>query len=398
MTTVEQYRERFAALELEHGDDGVGRRTALEAFCAAGPPTTRVEEWRYSRVGDVFEASWSMERGDPAWRSSAEGLPVEWSSRPMENDAGGSVDFEGRSNALVALNRAFGRAAFTLAIPAGTVVEQPLLLRHHFDGGVGVEVHPRIHLRLGRGAKVTLVEEFTGTGKGFINLVSAIELEEGAALEHHLFQHLDAGISLVARVEAHVGVAAAYENVGLWLGGSISRAEIGVTLAGEQASCRVDGVYAAAGDQQVDVYSHIDHRVPRCRSRQTYKGLLGERGHGVFLGKVTVREGAQQTDASQSNHNLLLADSAEIDTKPQLEIFADDVKCAHGTTVGQLDDEQLFYLRSRGLGADEAARLLTGAFALEVTDSIAIESSREHAVALLEQKLAQLVARTESAT
>ncbi|MFZ9889380.1 MAG: Fe-S cluster assembly protein SufD [Myxococcota bacterium] len=396
MTTVEQYRQRFSALELEHGEDGASRRAALEAYCAAGPPTSRLEEWRYTKLDNVLETNWHMERGAPAWQTTTEGIPAEWLSEGQTPSASPHGVLAEPQHSFAALNRAFGQGVLSIDVPAGTIVERPLRVRHHLEGGVGVEVHPQVHIRVGPGARVTLVEEFTGTNRGFVNLVSIIELEGGAVLDHQLWQHLDADVSLIAHCSVQVGAGASYENVGLWLGGALSRAELGVALVGEAASCRVDGVYAASGGQQVDVYSHIDHRVPRCRSRQTYKGLLGERGHGVFLGKVTVREGAQQTDASQSNHNLLLAETAEIDTKPQLEIFADDVKCAHGTTVGQLDDEQLFYLRSRGLGSDEATRLLTGAFALEVTDTIALEDLRGSAATLLEHKLARLVASTET--
>ncbi|HKQ52743.1 MAG TPA: Fe-S cluster assembly protein SufD, partial [Pyrinomonadaceae bacterium] len=152
------------------------------------------------------------------------------------------------------------------------------------------------------------------------------------------------------------------------------RHDVQVTLDDEGAECWVDGLYVVGADQHTDTHSVIDHRRPHCTSRQLYKGILDDKARAVFNGKVFVREGAQQTDAQQTNRNLLLSNEARVDTKPQLEIFADDVKCAHGATVGQLEEEELFYLESRGLHADLARNLLTYGFAEEVIDKIKIES------------------------
>ena len=170
------------------------------------------------------------------------------------------------------------------------------------------------------------------------------------------------------------------------MGAAIARHDINIDLAGRGAQCTLNGLYSASGRQHVDYHTRIDHRVEHCNSFEDYKGVLSGRGRGVFNGRVIVHEGAQKTDAYQSNKNLLLSADAEVDTKPQLEIYADDVKCAHGATVGQLDERMVFYLRSRGIGEAEARALLTYGFACDVVDRMQLEPLRSIvADALLEQ-------------
>ncbi len=394
MTTVAAYQERFRGLELAHAPFAKLHERALAAFVAQGFPARGPrgrghEDWRYTNVSEVEKTGWKHERGDAAWswkvRSGDASLV-----RTLDDDEAliGSVASLERAP-FVALNGAFFQRGYSLVVPEGHVAAEPLFLTHDVNGGAGHEVHPRGVIVVKKGAKLTLIEEHLGEGRSFTNLITEVVLCEGASLEHHVWQRQGRGSSFIGTVAVQVAAGARYESFGLWLGGSLSRVDLNVSLDGEEASCRVDGIYVAR-EQHTDVHSVIDHRVPHCTSRQIYKGLMGAEGHAVFNGKVFVRPDAQKTDAAQTNHNLLLADTAEIDTKPQLEIYADDVKAAHGTTVGQLDEEQLFYLRSRGLSEEAASHMLTDAFALEVLDQVGDKAVRERATEAVRLKLREL--------
>lgn len=396
MTTIARYRERFTGFELAHAPFAELRESALAAFEAQGYPHKRVEDWKYTNVSDVEQTEWKHERGDGAYRLVASGKEaslVRSLAEPASvHEHVGTVASLERAP-FVALNSAFFQQGYTLVVPKGHAGREPLFLTHEVAGGER-EVHPRGLIVVGKGATLTLVEDWRSEGRAFTNAVVEVVLEEGATLEHHVWQRQAAGAAFIATVSVKAAAKARYESFGLWLGGSLSRADLNVALEGGESFCRVDGVYVARGEpdtgQLTDVHSAIDHRVPHTQSRQVYKGLLAEHGHGVFNGKVFIQPDAQKTDSAQANHNLLLADSAEIDTKPQLEIYADDVKAAHGTTVGQLDPEQVFYLRSRGLSADAAMRMLTEAFALEVLDAAPSEAVRERAREVLREKLREL--------
>jgi Fe-S cluster assembly protein SufD len=178
----------------------------------------------------------------------------------------------------------------------------------------------------------------------------------------------------ISNTRARLGRDAAYDTITINFGAALSRHDISVTMDHEGASCAVDGLYMVDGSQHTDTHSVIDHRQPHCASHQLYKGILDGRSRAVFNGKVFVRHGAQQTDAQQTNKNLLLSNQAQIDTKPQLEIYADDVKCAHGAAVGQLDEDEMFYLESRGINPTLAKNMLTYGFAEEVIEKITIDS------------------------
>jgi Fe-S cluster assembly protein SufD len=190
---------------------------------------------------------------------------------------------------------------------------------------------------------------------------------------HYKVQREAASGFHVSTLQVHQHASSRFTSHSVSLGAALSRHDINIDLAGPGAECSLDGLYMASGRQHVDYHTLIEHKVPHCTSREDYKGVLGGRGRGVFNGRVIVHEGAQKTDASQSNKNLLLSADAEIDTKPQLEIYADDVKCAHGATVGQLDERMVFYLRSRGLDHAQARALLTYGFACDVVDRMGIE-------------------------
>ncbi|HEX8685761.1 MAG TPA: Fe-S cluster assembly protein SufD, partial [Pyrinomonadaceae bacterium] len=241
----------------------------------------------------------------------------------------------------------------------------------------------------------TIVESYEAAGDSVYLTNSFVEVfvKDGARVKHFKVQHEGERAFHVASTRAEVGHDGAYELTTVTLGAQLSRHGIEVILGSEGASCRVDGLYLVGTGQHADTHSLIDHREPHCTSRQNYKGILDGRSRAVFNGRVFVREGAHQTDAEQSNKNLLLSPEARVDTKPQLEIYNDDVKCSHGATVGQLEEEELFYLLSRGLHPDLARNLLTYGFAEEIVEGIKFESIREQ---LDEAILNRLRARLEA--
>jgi Fe-S cluster assembly protein SufD len=223
-----------------------------------------------------------------------------------------------------------------------------------------------------------VIESFASTngGKYFTNAIAEIVLKDGAQLEHYRVQRESHNAYHVSTTSAELGRASRNYTTSINLGGKVSRHDNSVEMDHEGAETAVDGLYMVGSDQHTDTHSVIDHKQPHCTSHQLYKGILDGNGRAVFNGKVFVREGAQKTDAMQTNKNLLLSDKARVDTKPQLEIYADDVKCAHGAAVGQIDQEELFYLETRGIGPELGRSLLTYGFAEEVIGKIKIDSIR----------------------
>jgi Fe-S cluster assembly protein SufD len=261
-----------------------------------------------------------------------------------------------------------------LQIPKNTKVEKPIhLLFISTDGNVNF---PRVLISAEQGSNATVIESHasSGEGKSFSNSVVEVFVADEAHLKHFRVQKENADSFHVTTTQAMVGRASVYDTTSINLGAALSRHDVGVKFTAEGGECYVDGLYMLNGGQHADTHSIIDHAVPHCNSHQNYKGVLSDKSHAVFNGKVFVRENARGTDAKQSNKNLLLSNDARIDTKPQLEIFNDDVKCAHGATVGQLADEEIFYLLSRGIHMELARNLLTYGFAEEVISKIDIPS------------------------
>jgi Fe-S cluster assembly protein SufD len=283
-----------------------------------------------------------------------------------------------RDDVFAALNTAFVHDGALIALPQDTTVTAPvhlLFIAHAKDAAS----YPRCLVVAGRGSAATIVEHFVSLSDGptFTDAVTEIALAEDARIEHIRVQresgeafHIGTGaVSLAARSR--------FRSVSVTLGARLSRYALSVDQAAEGASCTVDGLAVIGGRQLADTHTSIAHRKPHGVSRQLHKCIVGDAAHAVFNGKIFVHPHAQQTDSSQSSRNLLLGARARIDAKPQLEIFADDVKCAHGATVGRLDDEAVFYLRSRGLTEAAARNLLTYAFGAEIVERIPVESLRQ---------------------
>ena len=296
-------------------------------------------------------------------------------------------------NGLKALNTAFLQSGVFLWIPKNVKLETPLQIT--FLSEAKSASFPRLLVVAEENSSATLIESFVSNGdeSHFTNAIAEIVLKDGARLEHYRLQNENRKAYHTAATAAELGRASSYDATSVNFGAQLARHDISVVMDHEGAECRVDGLYMAGANQHTDTHSVIDHTQPNCTSHQLYKGILDGNARAVFNGKIFVREGAQKTDAMQTNKNLLLSPQARVDTKPQLEIYADDVKCAHGAAVGQIDEEELFYLQARGLNPELGRSLLTYGFAEEVIGKIKIESIRSQ---LDEAVLTQLHTRLEA--
>ena len=291
-----------------------------------------------------------------------------------------------------ALNTALMSDGALIHVPSGTLVEKPVEILHISVGGRDAGIcHPRHLIVLEDHARVEIVERYCSLGDAacFNNMTVEVALGAGSELVHARMQEENANSQHLSDLQVRLGERSRYRLVLVALGGAWSRSDVRVGFEGEGAEAELDGLMLAGDKQLNDVHLDIRHEVPYCTSRENFKGILDGKGRVVFDGRILVARDAQKTDAQLSNDNLLLSRSAEVDTKPQLEIFADDVKCSHGTTVGELDSDMLFYLRSRGIPQAQATQMLCQGFAREVLDRLPSESLRARAGGLLAARLDQ---------
>ena len=283
------------------------------------------------------------------------------------------------NSGLAALNTAFVQSGVFLFIPKGIKLETPIQVTFLMDAdSADKATFPRLLVVAEANSSATIIESFVSTREQqyFTNAIAEIVVKDGARLEHYRMQRESREAFHVSLTSAELGRGSSYDTTSINMGARLARHDISVVMDHEGAECWVDGLYLVGANQHNDTHSVIDHKQPHCNSHQLYKGILDDNGRAVFNGKVFVREGAQKTDALQTNKNLLLSPQARVDTKPQLEIYADDVKCAHGAAVGQIDQEELFYLQARGINPELGRSLLTYGFAEEVIGKIKIDSIR----------------------
>jgi Fe-S cluster assembly protein SufD len=280
---------------------------------------------------------------------------------------------------FTALNTALAGDGAILVVDPDVVVERPVHLLFLSSAPVPFGASVRNLIRVGHHAQVRIVESYTGEPgqEYFTNAITELSGDDESRVEYCRVQRESTSAHHVSGTHLHLGRSAVFASESLSLGGAIVRNDVNAVLDAEGISCTLNGLYLVDGDRLVDNHTTIDHAKPHCESHELYKGILEDRGRGVFNGKIFVREDAQKTDAKQTNKVMLLSDDATIDTKPQLEIFADDVKCTHGAAIGQLDEEALFYLRARGLTLREARDMLIHAYAGEVIEGIAIEALKQ---------------------
>jgi Fe-S cluster assembly protein SufD len=296
---------------------------------------------------------------------------------------------------FAALNTALLADGALIYLPKRVFVKEPIQLLFVAGAeGRSTLSAPRILIVADSGSRATVVENHVGSGGASLSCpVSEIVLGESAMLEHIVVQEEGMGASHLAVRQIHVAAGGRYSGQAVSLGGDLARTDIGVVLDGESAEASLDGFYLTDGTQQADTHITVRHAKANCNSFQLYKGILGGSSRAVFNGRIIVDQDAQKTDAKQSNRNLVLSDNAIVNSNPQLEIFADDVRCTHGSTIGRLDEEAIFYLRTRGIGRDEARSLLTLAFAGEVLDRMPVAQVRERLVSEIADRLSRIEIR-----
>ncbi|MEP7076369.1 MAG: Fe-S cluster assembly protein SufD [Acidobacteriota bacterium] len=356
---TEQFRESLKGAQ----NDALRslREEGFRSFEAQGFPTVKNEDWKYTNIAPITNENWtfSLGAGDPSIEGRFETL---------------FGKFNVERNGFAALNHAFADVV-TVTIPRESSVEKPI--EFNFAANEGTAIFPRILIIAEAGSEATIIESYAGSGKSFTNAAVQIVVQDNAKITHYRVQKESTDAFHVGTTEITLKRDGFYNSTNINLGGALSRHDIDVKFTATGGETFVDGLYMLGGSQHHDTHSVIDHTVPNCTSHQSYKGVLNDKSRGVFNGKVFVRENASGTDAKQSNKNLLLSNDARVDTKPQLEIFNDDVKCAHGATVGQLAEEELFYLLTRGLPENLARNLLTYGFAEEIINKIGIESIKK---------------------
>ncbi|HEX6202597.1 MAG TPA: Fe-S cluster assembly protein SufD [Thermoanaerobaculia bacterium] len=405
------------------------RRLAIERFAEIGWPTLRWEEWRRTDVRPVLAAGFERAAGpgavseetlaphlfDAAARlvvvdgylvpelSHTRGLPAgafAGSLRAALAERGDEVAAHlGRharalDNPFTLANTAFFADGVYVEVPPRAVVEGPIHLLYVSTGGRAA--YPRTLVVAGEASQATVVETFVGTeggadGEGggayLVSPVTELVAGPGAVVDHVKAQKDSRRAFHLAAFQVHQERAANVTSHAMSVGGAITRNDLGAVLAGEGGECTLNGLYLATDDQLVDNHMRVDHAAAHCSSHELYKGVLDGKSRAVFNGLIHVHPGAQKTDAKQTNRNLLLSDGALAASNPQLEIFADDVRCTHGSTVGQLDEDAVFYLRSRGIGEAAAKSLLTYAFASDVVSRIAVEPVRHEIEEILFARL-----------
>lgn len=394
------------------------RQAAMDSFSSRGFPSLKDEEWKYTNVDAIRKLGlrvpgnmpgagkvsadllslgvWECEQltflngclthGERAVRQDAAvyigslaeamSLHKEW----VEPHLAQHADF--REHAFKALNTAFMTDGGAVYLGSGHSCAVPVHLRFlpSLDASEPTIIHPRNLIVVGDNSSLTLVESYGGVSEVAYctNAVTEIVLGENSVVKHYRVQLEPNEAFHVGTVQVYQGRNSTYRSKLISAGSGLARIEVNVVLDGEGAQAELNGLYYVVDKMHVDCRTRVEHRKPHTTSRELYKGILSDHGRGVFNGRVIVSKDAQKTDAQQSNRNLLLSKHAEVDSKPQLEIFADDVRCSHGTTIGQLEDDELFYLRSRGLGVNEARRLLVHGFAGEILEGIRIDPLRKH--------------------
>ncbi|HEY3203550.1 MAG TPA: Fe-S cluster assembly protein SufD [Thermoanaerobaculia bacterium] len=380
------------------------RREAFARFEELGFPTAKDEGWRQTGIQPITNTPWVLAK--PVSRTVPlpaidgaravfingrfaknlsrlpEGIRVESMRTALDAEPEAFRAHLARiaafeQNAFTALNTAFFQDGAVVRIASGAVVPAPIALVFvSAPNGAPAVSHPRILILAAERSQASIVETYAGDSRYFTNAVTEIALSDGAVLEHYKVQRESEAASHVQTIAVRQARATQFTSHNIAFGAAIARTDLHVTLDAEGAECTLNGLFVGDGTQRLDNHTVIDHAKPHCVSRELYKGIMDGASRGVFHGKIIVRPDAQKTDAMQTNKNLLLSRQALVNSTPALEIFADDVKCKHGSTTGQLDAAALFYLRSRGIGQADARALLTYAFAADVAGRIRIPSIR----------------------
>ena len=403
------------------------RQSAIAKFSELGFPNSKNEEWKYTSIKALLKHEFRFEKESIAvtentvsgfvfegleknllvfvngvfseelstYEPSQNGVIVEnlktaFSKRSdmINKHIAQYADY--RNEPFTALNTAFATDGVFIYVPAGTIVEQPIHLLNITDSDHADSIsNPRNLIIVENDSQVRFIETHNHTGEGsyFTNMVSEIILGESTVVDNIVIQDESTNAYHIVNKEVHQGKNSTFTSVHVDLGGALVRNNLNIRLKGEHGESHLFGFYLGRGTQHIDGHTVIDHMVPNCNSNELFKGILDDKARGVFNGKVYVRKDAQKTNAFQENKTLILTDDATMNAKPQLEIFADDVKCSHGATVGQLDEDALFYLRSRGINKEKANAILQYAFANDIFNQIKIEPVKNWLDSILHERL-----------
>jgi Fe-S cluster assembly protein SufD len=431
MNTIEYFKEHFDQSNTLNGESGLDtiRRNAFNAFNKMGIPTSRHEEWKYTRISGVFNKEYRFPAAQLSNRisvadidevrlpgnenanelvfvngiyaaqlsvirsSSLVVLPLEEAAKNEFRDVvlkhlGHSGNYQ--KDGINALNTAFVHGGVFIHVKRGKIEEHPIYIYNIADAReANVFSQPRSLVHISENAQVEMVETYAtiGSGESFTNQVMEVVVEKDAIVYYYKIQNDATHANQVSTTHIRqVGKSYAHA-VTISLNGGIIRNNLNIVMEADHCESHLYGLYFQEGQTHVDNHTIVDNVKPHCLSNELYKGIVGDNASGVFNGKIFVRQDAQKTNAFQSNKNVLLSDTASVNTKPQLEIFADDVKCSHGCTVGQLNEEGMFYLRSRGISEKIARSLLLHAFALDVLEQIKPEPIRDYIDQLISERL-----------
>ena len=408
------------------------REDGFARFCETGFPTTHDEDWRFTNISAISRTSFSLGNGAArvstsdlkSWRvddtaarlvfidghfvrelSQFGALPAGVAVSGLKEEiANNSTTLEAhlgrylniQRDPFSALNTAFTEDGAFVHVGRGVSLEAPIhLLFVSTAADAPRMLHPRNLLIFKQESQATVIEEYVSSGGGtiFCNTATELVAGENSTVSHYMIEREDRDAFNISTLRIQQERSANVASHSLLLGGGLVRNNVHPVLAGEGGECLINGLFVGDGQQHLDNYMHVEHASPHCSSRQFYNGILDGKAHGVFHGRIVVHKDAQKTDAKQTNRNLLLSDDAQIDTKPQLEIYADDVKCTHGATIGQIEENALFYLRSRGVDEVSARRMLLMAFAGECLDRMKPGAARAHAERLIHEYLLSVANR-----
>ena len=405
------------------------RDDAFARFCEVGFPTTHDEDWRFTNVSAIAKTSFKLATTPSRLNREAlapydlpgaacqlvfvngrfsgelsslndlgkgvrvNGLAEEMAANPAALEAHLGRYLDTHRDAFLALNTAFLNDGAYIHIAKGKVLEQPIhLLFVATDSDAPLMTHPRNLIVAEEESQIAIVEDYVSLGGGvaFCNTATELVAGESAVVSHYMLEREHNEAFNVSTLRIQQARSANVATHSILLGGGLVRNNVHPVLAGEGGECLINGLFIGTGKQHLDNYMLVEHAKPHCGSRQFYNGILDGKAHGVFHGRIIVHKDAQKTDAKQTNRNLLLSDDAQIDTKPQLEIYADDVKCTHGATIGQIEENALFYLRSRGIDEVSARKLLLLAFANECLDRMKEDTVRSYLQGLINAHLFEM--------
>ena len=377
------------------------RAAGWERFNEIGFPTARRgnERWKYTAVAPIARVNFAYPFLTTESAELDFGFSAVSANSAFNDDDGDMRQYLGSlarmaDDGFTALNTAFLRDVAIVRVPDNSDVPVAVCVNHgglsDTDDDQRYARHPRTLILAGRNANLTVVETYTGPSgpRYFTNAVTEIVVNEGAQVDHYRLLNESPGAYHVGTTRVHQSRDSSFSSASFALGTALARNDFAVTLDGPGAYCSLNGLYYTGEGQHIDNLISIDHAQPYCTSRLNYKGILDGDSRAVFGGEVMVRRNAQKSDAQQTDKNLLLSEDAEVDSKPSLMIYADDVQCSHGATAGQIDAQTLFYLRSRGLDLETASRMLVQAFAREIVDTVKPETLRNHLESLFDRSIA----------